>query len=121
MLCDRNSVACAMASPFDRPSNIVRIVSRFRVPYRSSNHCFTSLLDILVEDSLLPVECQGEQKIDRASDFSFVEIYAVFRLRAVSFSFFIPVVPCRPSYFGDSNSWVFLADIFFCPEQDRGV
>jgi hypothetical protein len=61
------------------------------------------------------------KKLGRASDFSFVEIHAVFRLRGVSFGFFIPVVRCGPSYFGDSNRSVLLADIFFCPEQNRGV
>src|ERR1700733_10359646 len=53
-------MAGAMAWPCPGPSRSVRRINRSRVPWSSSTRCFCSLVDILGDDSALPVECQGE-------------------------------------------------------------
>src|ERR1700733_11701047 len=56
-----NSMALAMACPCTGPRTSVRRISRSRVPCSNSMRSCCSLVDILGEGTLLPVECQGEQ------------------------------------------------------------
>src|SRR4029077_6866948 len=56
-----NSMALAMAWPCARPNSSVRRISRSKVPCSSSMRSFCSLVDILGDHTVLPVECQGEQ------------------------------------------------------------
>src|SRR5580704_1765137 len=53
-------MALVIAWPCAGPSSRVRRISRSRVPCRSSMCSFSSLVDILGDDTAVPVECQGE-------------------------------------------------------------
>src|SRR5882762_9604978 len=58
---DLNSIALAIAWPWNGPSSSVRRISRSSVPWSSSTRSRCSAVDILGENIQLPVECQGEQ------------------------------------------------------------
>src|SRR5262249_43492275 len=56
-----NSIALAIACPCVGPSSSVRRISKSSVPCSKSIRSFSALVDILGDDTLAPVECQGEE------------------------------------------------------------
>src|SRR5215472_9105193 len=60
MSLERNSIALAIAWPCVGPNNRVRRIKRSRVPCSNSMRSFCPLVDILLQNSEVHLECQGE-------------------------------------------------------------